>query len=182
MEKVHRRYGTSRVDYQLHAVLKSNHEKYNDLENEIERLEQQDDPKNIPLFFKLRYEQIQHGVISIITAIAHLEAVIFEYGTHFITPKSYLEHLDKLKLVSKWIVIPEICQKTEIKEDRPEINDLKELIKARNAIIHQKIQWIDPEKPSVVNNNTEIDRFHRAASKSLQTTDNLIKILKIKKK
>jgi uncharacterized protein YutE (UPF0331/DUF86 family) len=76
-------------------------------------------------------------------------------------------------LLSKCLLLPRICQNKEIKESDPIINELRELIKVRNAIVHHRTYELHDRKVS-----RDIDRFNAACRRAKSTVDALINILK----
>ena len=52
--------------------------------------------------------------------------------------EAYKEHLGNLRLLTRQLLLPRLCQNKVIDEQHPAINALRELIAARNAIVHPK--------------------------------------------
>jgi len=118
------------------------------------------------------------GVVLLMTAAALLEQIINDYAFTFLGPDSYEEHLGNLRIVTKWLLLPRLCQNKEIKEDDPAINNFRELIKARNAIVHHKrIETYPDLRKGSDKVSTQIARFLSACRKATSTVDALIKIL-----
>ena len=179
MRKAPPSLGYHEVDYQFLAILRKSHAAF--LQARQRESELAKAPAVAPAatqqLFHATADTKQQGVISVIMAVSYLEATIHNYGTHFIHFKTYEEHLDCLGLVSKWMVVPMLAQGIEIKEDSRELNELKELVKARNCIIHSKIKWMTDDGLKNMNDEKEIRRFRKAAEKALGTVTGLIQII-----
>lgn len=121
---------------------------------------------------------MEAGVVLIMAAGAWLEQIINDYAHTFLDADWYEEHLDNLRTVTKWILLPHLCQKKEISEDDPAINGLREFIKARNAVVHHKRRdlYLNPHKASK-QTSTESSRFWLACKNAESTVDGLIEIL-----
>ena len=114
------------------------------------------------------------------TAAAFLEQIINDYAYTFLDSDSYEEHLGNVRTVTKWLLLPRLCQNKEIKEDDPAINAFRELIRARNAIVHHKRRDITvTASPRQVQGKvrTELARFLSACRNATSTVDALVKIL-----
>jgi hypothetical protein len=118
------------------------------------------------------------GVVLLMSAVAVLEDAINRYAYTFLEPDSFEEHLGNLRLLTKWLLLPKLCQNKEIPEGHPAINSLRELIKARNAIVHHKWKEMLPDfKRAKDKTSTEVDRFLAASRNAKKTVDELIKLL-----
>ena len=109
---------------------------------------------------------------------AFLEQIINDYAYTFLDADSYEEHLGNLRTVTKWILVPRLCQNKLILEDDPAINALREFVKTRNAIVHHKRKDFDLDLHKVQKQtSTESARFWSACKKAESTVDGLIKLL-----
>jgi len=80
----------------------------------------------------------KHGLITIIFCALTVEAFINNYAIDNLS-KSYLNnYLDKLDLLSKWIIIPKLIMGRQINTDSQAIQLLKKLISLRNKYVHYK--------------------------------------------
>lgn len=132
----------------------------------------------LPQLFSARERKMEAGVVLIMAAGAFLEQIINDYAYTFLDADSYEEHLGNLRTVTKWILVPRLCQNKEISEDDPAINALREFVKSRNAIVHHKRKDIDLGLQRVQKQtSTESARFWSACEKAQTTVDDLIKIL-----
>lgn len=184
MKKAPRSVGYQQANYQLLDILREAHAEYIKTNAQAEQIDKDKEAgaKRIPKLFEARHRAIRNGVISVTMATSYLESAIYHYGTHFLHFKSFDNYIGSLSIVAKWLVVPRLCQGIEINEDSSEINDLKELVKARNCIIHSKIKWMTADNPFPKDLDTELARFDKAAFKCIDTVDSLIGILKAHQK
>jgi len=78
------------------------------------------------------------SMVAVVFSALALEAFINHYAGEKLS-KSYFEnHLDKLDLVSKWIVIPRLIHRRQIETGSHGINSLKWLARRRNQLVHYK--------------------------------------------
>lgn len=103
---------------------------------------------------------------------------MYEYASNYTHFKSYEDHLDRLKLETKWIVIPKLCKGIHVSEDASEINVLRQLIRARNAVVHPKVLFIRADRSEMPDNGKELDRFHLACKNARRTVESLLALLK----
>lgn len=66
------------------------------------------------------------------------EAAVFDLAAVQLGDDYASNYLDKLDLVSKWIVVPSLICGRSLKIHGPAINSLRSLTKARNALVHHK--------------------------------------------
>jgi hypothetical protein len=84
-------------------------------------------------------EKIFESAINVIVFSAMtLEAYVYDYASRNLTDSFVQDHLDKLDLVSKWVVIPRLLTGKELPRDHRWFTKLKRLIQQRNALIHHK--------------------------------------------
>jgi len=92
-------------------------------------------------------EEISKNAITVIIFSAFLlEAYINDYAIRRIS-KGYLEkYLDKLNLLSKWIVIPRVVTGKQLDTGSEAIQDLSWLISQRNKLAHYKSETVGVEE------------------------------------
>lgn len=78
------------------------------------------------------------GIQVIVIAAMCLEAAIYDYAAWHLHDNYVKNHLDRLSLLSKWLVIPRLITQRELRVGRPAYEKLKRLIDARNALVHSK--------------------------------------------
>lgn len=177
------------MDYRLLAVFKRSVKEFEDAdaahqraEKDYARVKEHQDPTDgvriMSLLFSALERRSETGVVLLMSATAYLEHVINDYGCTFLDPEAYDEHLDNLRTITKWMLLPRLCQNKEVREDDPAINLLRELIKARNAIVHHRRNemYLDVHRASK-RVSTEGERFLSASRRVASTVDALQKIL-----
>ena len=78
-------------------------------------------------------------------AVTALDQLIYRYGCFHLPHEDIEAHIRNMGFVKKWIEIPKKASGRIIREDHPVIGMLKTLVAARNAIIHQTVDWITDE-------------------------------------
>jgi hypothetical protein len=132
----------------------------------------------MPRTFDAMAQRNEAGVVLLMSAVAVLEDAINQYAYTFLDPDSFEEHLGNLRLLTKWLLLPRLCQNKEIPEGHPAINSMRELIKARNAIVHHKRKDMLPNfKRAQEKTTTEVDRFLAASRNAKHTVEELVKLL-----
>lgn len=122
-----------------------------------------------------RTKLYETGFSAIIFAGIAAESIIYDFSARYLGD-SYVEaHLDKLDLVSKWIVVPRLVCGVEMQKDGEVYMLLKKLAKARNDAVHSKTRppirdkdgRIDDEKmiESILKGNRE---FSSAVNDSIR--------------
>lgn len=182
-------FGHSQVDYRLGNIFKRAAKEFEEadaadkaVEDEYQRAKGTLNPlESIRMperMFAASGRRMEAGVVLLMAAAAFLEQNINDYAHTFLDADWYAEHLDNLRTVTKWILLPHLCQRKEVSENDPVINALREFIKARNAVVHHKRRdfYLDLHKASN-RTSTESARFLSACRKAESTVDALIKIL-----
>jgi hypothetical protein len=94
-----------------------------------------------------------------------LEAFIYDYAAHNFTDTFSKKYLDKLDLLSKWIIIPRLVLKKEFPTDSKAFQDLNALIKERNSLVHSKSKpFFDFEKLSEC-----LDKFRKGQAEKKES-------------
>lgn len=78
------------------------------------------------------------GIKSIVFAAMTAEAVIYDYAAIYLGDGFVKAHLDKLDLVSKWVLVPRLVGGKSIRKNGLAYERLKKLASARNRLIHHK--------------------------------------------
>lgn len=176
-------FGHVKVEYRLDAVFKRAVKEFTEADVAEEKAEKEYESNKeavelMPRLFATREKKMEAGVMLIMAAGAWLEQIINDYAHTFLDSDWYEEHLDNLRTITKWTLIPYLCQKKEISEDDPAINALREFIKTRNAVVHSKRRdwYLDFGKASK-QTSTESSRFWLACKNVQPTVEHLINIL-----
>lgn len=174
-------FGTHEIDYRLGPLFVRSHENYIRLSVEVRNLQKRREQENTPELIKDTWEKqharFEFGVITLLTATSLLEKVLHEFASRHMHFESYESHLDRLKLETRWIILPKLCAGIVLTEDSPEINELRQLIKARNVIVHPKVQFIRADTNHMPSTEKELNRFHIACTNARRTVDALFSIL-----
>jgi len=118
----------------------------------MQRLEREHETnKDVPMIQKMfaaGERRTEAGVVAIMAAVAWIEQNLYAYAVRHFDAESYEEHLGNLRLLTRQLLLPRLCQNKIIDEDHPAINALRELIAARNSIVHPKkhIMGDDPSR------------------------------------
>jgi len=112
-------------------------------------------------------------LIVIIFCASALEAYINDYAINCLS-KNYLKtYLDKLDLLSKWIIIPRIVKGVQLDAGSKSFQDLSWLISLRNTLVHFKSRKVD------ISQIKESDFFWAEdATRAIETVRNLVNELK----
>lgn len=78
------------------------------------------------------------GIKSIVFTAMALEAGVFELAAINLGDATTKEYLDKLDVISKWFVVPQLICGRSLAEKGPALNNLNTLVKARNLLVHCK--------------------------------------------
>jgi hypothetical protein len=77
------------------------------------------------------------SIVIVFSAIA-VEAYIYDYAARHLSDKFVQSYLDKLDLVSKWIIVPRLITGKSLPQSGKWMMLLKALVKERNSIVHSK--------------------------------------------
>ena len=126
-------------DERFQEISKENLGRFEKLHSEIimlrKRLLEKED---LDLLVHLERERDKCSKISIVFAAMCLEAFIYDYAATATSDSYVKKYLDKLDLVSKWIIVPRIITGKEIPRGSKALQMLSKLIAARNSLIHFK--------------------------------------------
>jgi hypothetical protein len=89
------------------------------------------------------------SVQTILFAAMSFEAAIYDYAALHLGDKYVRDHLDKLDMLSKWIICLRLIAGYEIPKERAPYAALKRLVGARNRLVHSKSELIGgPNTPA----------------------------------
>jgi hypothetical protein len=150
VKKAGRSFGDAEKDYRLGHIFYRSVSEFNQADAEMQKLEKDyKRDKEVPMIqkmFAVGERRTEAGVVAIMAAVAWIEQNLYAYTVRFLDADSYEMHLDNLRLLTRYLLLPRLCQGKAIDEQNPAIHDLRELIAARNAVIHPKkhIMYDDP--------------------------------------
>lgn len=92
-----------------------------------------------------RSQREQHisGVSTIVFATMCLEAAIFDFGAHHLGDQYFADHIEKLDLLSKWVVLPRLVCDYTLDKSTAAFEYLKRTVMARNRLVHSKSERMD---------------------------------------
>ncbi|MBI3231256.1 MAG: hypothetical protein HYZ45_14165 [Burkholderiales bacterium] len=99
------------------------------------------------------------GLKTVVFSAMCVEAAIFDFAAIHLGDSYSEQYLDKLDLVSKWLVIPRLACSTGLAERGAAINSLRTLVKFRNSLAHQKSKPLDLQKMAIEDTNHKSDTF-----------------------
>jgi hypothetical protein len=79
-----------------------------------------------------------HCVITIVFCALAVEGYIYDYAARKLSDSFVDAHLDKLDVVSKWVVVPMLATGKEFPKDTKGFQLLKQLVSNRNFLAHNK--------------------------------------------
>ncbi len=80
----------------------------------------------------------ESGLITIVFAAMSLEALINRYAAVRTSATYFRKYLDKLDVVSKWLLIPKLVTGKSIETDSQPFEQLRRLFRYRNRVVHYK--------------------------------------------
>jgi hypothetical protein len=89
------------------------------------------------------------GVKTILFAALGVEAAINDYAAWQLGDNYFDTHLSSLDVLSKWVVIPKLVCGKSIDKSGPAYSALKQLITARNDLVHNKSRHLDLSAPNL---------------------------------
>ena len=88
--------------------------------------------------YSSRGAQAKKNVVVVVFSVMMLESFIFQYGAKYIGKSYFKDHLEKLDLVSKFLITPQLAVKKSIDKSGRAYGALKKLLKDRNNLVHHK--------------------------------------------
>lgn len=86
----------------------------------------------------LPFHARMYGIQTILNCAFCLESFINDYGSAKFGNSYFKDHLDKLDVKSKWLVIPQLATNNSIKKGGNGYQHLEKLVKIRNRLVHSK--------------------------------------------
>lgn len=112
-------------------------------------------------------------LIVVVFCAISLEAYINHYAISHLSKNYFETYLDKLGLLSKWIVIPRITTGTQLEVGIRPLEDLSWLISLRNKLAHHKSRKVSIEEIK----DTDF-LWAKDAKRAIETVKNLAQELK----
>jgi hypothetical protein len=83
------------------------------------------------------------GVQTIVFAGMCFESAIYEYAADHLGDAYVKDHIDKLDVLSKWLIVLRLVAGYELRKDQAPYAALKALVVARNGLVHSKSRPLD---------------------------------------
>lgn len=105
--------------------------------------------KNNSMYEEAEIESIlpDFTILCIVFGALYLKAFINDYAFRKLDRKLF-EYVDKLDLVGKWLVVPELAVGKKFPKELHVFELLKKIVKNRNKLVHFKIDSFDFTHPS----------------------------------
>jgi len=92
----------------------------------------------LPYIISLIRQKYNHLIKAVTFGAMCLESFIYDYAANSFSDTYVRKYLDKLELVSKWVVIPRLTTGKDFPRESKAFEDLRRLIKERNDLVHAK--------------------------------------------
>ena len=86
----------------------------------------------------IKEERDQCAISVVVFSAMYLEAFIYDYAAICLGDRYVRAHLDKLDLISKWLVVPRLTTGKQINKESQAFESLRLLNKNRNTLVHLK--------------------------------------------
>lgn len=118
------------------------YDKFIDLSQKIEA---RGNPIYDPELEEIHTQRDIAGVETIVFSAMCFESAIYDYAADHLGDSYVKEHLDKLDIISKWIVVMRLVAGYEFDKNKAPYSALKGLILARNKLVHSKSEPFNAE-------------------------------------
>lgn len=108
---------------------------HSDLLKKLPKPPEDEDPEP---YYAQQDRMLKAAIKTIVFAAMSLEASIYDLAAIHLTDDYVKQYLDKLDLLSKWLVIPRLLCGKSLDEQGPAIQALRGVIKSRNSLVHHK--------------------------------------------
>jgi len=128
----------------------------------ISNMNELDDIEKEIILIEYERESHKHSITTVVFISMAIEAYIYDYSARELSDNYAKTYLDKLDIISKWVVIPKLITGKEFPANRQGFQLLKEIFGYRNKLVHFKSTNITPEKLEEIHKNT-VDSFEMAS-------------------
>lgn len=112
--------------------------------------------------------------IAVVFAAVAAESFIYSFALTGFSRSYVKRHLEKLDLVSKWVLIPRLIGGVELPQDGQAFELLSLLVKSRNALVHAKTRSFDLAATTFDQLESHFSRHIEQAERAIETLDALI--------
>lgn len=139
-------------------ICKENYERFKRYESELRGMNKENefdvyqaDPR--------KDKQDKCRTIVIVFSAMCMEAFIYDYAAYHLGDRFVREHLDRLKLESKWAVTAKLATGKKFAESSKAYGLLKELRKVRNKLIHSKSKLLSLNFRDINECSQHVERY-----------------------
>jgi hypothetical protein len=164
--------------YFYFTICKDNYKRFIEYEREISLILAGESESLISKKLKVfnpQREMAKCAANVVIFAAFSLEAWIYEYTVKKLSKSFFDNHIDKLRPVSKWVIVTRLVTGRDFPTDSQAFEHLKSLYKARNDLVHPKpsTQPEDTEE-SLEKEEKEREQLIKNAHEAYQTCKEVI--------
>ena len=107
-------------------------------------------PDDIMAGIKIEDKCFAAGAKVIVFTAMTLESAIYDWAARRLGDKYVTEYINKLDIISKWIVVPKLINQKEIRKDKAPFACFKKTVCARNLLVHHKSEdWKCGDIPQI---------------------------------
>lgn len=121
--------------WHYYNVAETAYDQFLDAEESLVPLPEDGDPAE---HFSCERRLLTASFQTIVFAGMACEAAIYDLATIQLGDSYTGQYIDKLDLLSKWVVVPSLVCGRKLNEHGPAINSLRTLVRTRNALVHHK--------------------------------------------
>jgi len=142
-----------KIRFSLHGeyyqICRNHVEEYEEICKEMERHRSSNDEQHIidMNIASLSEKRERATLIAIVFAAMSLEAFVYDYGADRLSGTFMKNHIDKLELPSKFIVLSRITVGKVFPTDSQAYEGLRKLVKDRNRLVHYKSRAFAAQEP-----------------------------------
>ena len=119
----------------------------------------------------------KYSLIVILFTVTALEAYIYDYAARHFSDTYAEKYLDKLNIIGKWVVVPRLVTGRELPRSRKWFSLMKEIVEARNVIVHSKSSSPPRAEKEVSTYLKNIQSRENQFAKSAKQSAELLKLL-----
>jgi len=96
----------------------------------------------------LRHQVTKYAIVVVVFSALAVESYIYDYAARNLSDTFAKKYLDRLDLLSKWVIVPRLVTGREFPTGGQAFALLRKLVQRRNALVHNKTKPVpnDPEQ------------------------------------
>ncbi len=134
--------------------------------------------KNEPEKDSLEADMGKEAMIVILFSTTAIEAYIYDYAARHFSDTFVRNYIDRLDILSKWVLVPYLITKKELPRDGEWFSLLKEIVRRRNSLTHHKSSGIPSNihkaRKYIENLHDESEEIVVTAKKSIRLLDLIV--------